>query len=397
MSHIRIKNYKKRDGSISEKFELCYQGQSKKRCSKLFNTRREAEIEQTYVENKARASGRPLPRKTLRVIEGLRSWLLYMEQLQRAGKRERTTVDHYRTHIEYHVAKTDFAYLTLANIESFDVQKFIEYLECNLSTELARKVFQTLKTGLKYCRRNQWLYYLPTEDFRIQGRGREESGKIRIPAKADVKALLKAADQDITGINGAIVRVLCFCGLRPSEMRGLRRDNVFLDEVFPYLEVVQRADLYNEIGKPKSRAAYRKIPLGPDTVKAIRKAMFARKTGVHNVVFPNLVGEVMCYPNFVHRFWKAIMKRAGLVRTEIVGYKSNPGRKVEKIIPNFTPYTLRHIAASQWIEMNLLPKRIQTLMGHNDLKMTMDTYGHLWQDPEADNEIAINTERAFAQ
>ena len=81
MSHIRIKNYKKRDGLISQKFELCYRNQSKKRCSKLFDTRREAEIEQTRVENKVRAAGRPIPRKTQRVIEGLRSWLLYMEQL----------------------------------------------------------------------------------------------------------------------------------------------------------------------------------------------------------------------------------------------------------------------------------------------------------------------------
>jgi integrase len=80
----------------------------------------------------------------------------------------------------------------------------------------------------------------------------------------------------------------------------------------------------------------------------------------------------------------------------MVAYKSMPDRKVKKIIPNFSPYALRHTAASQWIEMNLLPKRIQALMGHTDLKMTMDTYGHLWQDPEADNEIAIGTERAFA-
>ncbi|MDE1901438.1 MAG: tyrosine-type recombinase/integrase, partial [Alphaproteobacteria bacterium] len=59
-------------------------------------------------------------------------------------------------------------------------------------------------------------------------------------------------------------------------------------------------------------------------------------------------------------------------------------------------YALRHVAASNWIEMGVMPKRIQELMGHSSLKLTMDTYGHLWANPEIDNQIAINTEQAFA-
>lgn len=396
MSHIRIKSYRKRDGTLVKKYELLYYDQHKKRHSKLYGTRRAADVERIRIESEVYGRCHVASNASRTVIAGLRAWFTYMEGLERNGKRERSTVDRYKSHIECHIAKTDLAPLVLSDLTSANIQDFVEYLESNLSTAMARKVFQTLKMGLKYCRKHQWLHYAPTEDFRIVDRDRESDGKVKIPSKKDIKDLLKAADEDVTGINGAIVRVLGFCGLRPSEMRGLPRTRVFIDEDIPYLEIAQRADIYGKIGKPKSRAGYRKIPIGPDTVMAIKKAMLARKAGSYNLVFPNPDGGVMSYYNFIHRRWAQLMKRAGLAKAEIAKCKSKPEKKVEKVTTNFTPYALRHVAASQWIEMGLLPKRIQELMGHNSLKMTMDTYGHLWTNPEADKEIAIRTERAFA-
>jgi integrase len=108
-----------------------------------------------------------------------------------------------------------------------------------ISTIMAQKVFLTLKIGLKYCRKRGWLRTMPTEDFSIENRDRESSGKIGIPSKEDIKALLKVADEDIAGIDGAIVRVLCHCGLRPSEMRGLRRDGIFSDAQPANLKITQ--------------------------------------------------------------------------------------------------------------------------------------------------------------
>jgi integrase len=296
--------------------------------------------------------------------------------------------------LRYHIAKTEIANVLLAELSPGDVQTFVEHLEKNLSTEMARKIYHTLSTGLKYCRKHQWLRHVPTEDIRIESRGRESSGKVGIPSKAEIGALLKAADQDIRGIDGAVIRVMAFCGLRPSEMRGLTRPLLHFDNEPAMLEVAQRADVYCKIGKPKSRAGYRKIPIGPDTVKALKRAMLARQAGRYGLVFPNEYGGVMSYYNFAHRRWPQLMKRAGLAKIEIVTYKSSPDRKVKKIVPNFTPYALRHVAASLWIEMGLAPKRIQELMGHTSLKMTMDTYGHLWSNPEADKRIAAEIERA---
>ncbi len=36
---------------------------------------------------------------------------------------------------------------------------------------------------------------------------------------------------------------------------------------------------------------------------------------------------------------------------------------------------MRHVAASLWIEQDLPPKKVQELLGHSTLQLTMDLYG----------------------
>ncbi len=91
--------------------------------------------------------------------------------------------------------------------------------------------------------------------------------------------------------------------------------------------------------------------------------MLSRKAGPYRLVIPDATGKVWSYSNFVHHWWPKIMLKAGLAKTKIVRYASAPNEERLKIIPNFHPYALRHVAASNWIEMGLMPKRIQELMG----------------------------------
>ncbi len=50
-------------------------------------------------------------------------------------------------------------------------------------------------------------------------------------------------------------------------------------------------------------------------------------------------------------------------------------------------HDLRHTFASLLIAQNVHPKRIQALMGHSTIKVTMHIYGHLMGD--GDNEAAL--------
>ena len=51
-------------------------------------------------------------------------------------------------------------------------------------------------------------------------------------------------------------------------------------------------------------------------------------------------------------------------------------------LPRFRPYDLRHTHASLLIDLDAHPKAISERMGHSEIGVTMDVYGHLFQDKQ---------------
>ena len=60
--------------------------------------------------------------------------------------------------------------------------------------------------------------------------------------------------------------------------------------------------------------------------------------------------------------------------------------------PKYGPHAFRHYAISTFIDMGYPPKRVQDIAGHSTLAMTMDTYGHLFPDPEGDADMMRRAE-----
>jgi integrase len=57
--------------------------------------------------------------------------------------------------------------------------------------------------------------------------------------------------------------------------------------------------------------------------------------------------------------------------------------------PRYGLHSLRHSAASPFIEQGFSPKRVQALMGHSSIQMTFDVYGHLFPSA-ADYQAAMS-------
>lgn len=88
------------------------------------------------------------------------------------------------------------------------------------------------------------------------------------------------------------------------------------------------------------------------------------------------------------------MQQAGLAK-KATHNKNGKKLKHRKLVVNFTPHQLRHVAASMRIEMGWNQKELQEFMGHASLKMTMDTYGHLWRSEKKLLDSAKEAERFF--
>ena len=92
-----------------------------------------------------------------------------------------------------------------------------------------------------------------------------------------------------------------FTGMRASELRRLTWDAVDLDK--RVVHVRPRANLWGEIGAPKSAAGDREMPMAPMVVNALREWRLACPKGDHHLVFPNGNGNVESHANIANRGW----------------------------------------------------------------------------------------------
>jgi integrase len=201
---------------------------------------------------------------------------------------------------------------------------------------------------------------------------------VDIPSADEVRKLI-----DNAGRLRPLIMLAAFAGLRSSELRGLRWADV--DLVRGEIAIRQRADRYNVIGKLKSAAGSRTVPVGPLVVSALREQRLACPKGALDLVFPGPAGEALSYAALYESFNRAQV-RAGLTL------------KVRQ--PKYGLHSLRHFYASWCVNRRVdggleLPLRlIQERLGHASIKMTADVYGHLFPRSDDGAELA-HAERAL--
>ncbi len=164
----------------------------------------------------------------------------------------------------------------------------------------------------------------------------------------------------------AILRLIATTGLRKGEALALTWDSVDLDTG----RLVVRGTLARVQGNltvtpPKTAMSRRMLPLAPAEIAMLRDHRAAQdaervtagpewvETGF---VFTTETGRPFDPRNVLHAITKAAGK-AGLAGVNV--------------------HTLRHSAATAWLEAGVNIKAVSTLLGHADIRMTADVYGHV--------------------
>jgi integrase len=216
---------------------------------------------------------------------------------------------------------------------------------------------------------------------------RRQNGKLKIgvdiPSPAEMRAIIAKLDR--AGRHHPLLLTAIFTGLRASELRGLRWEDIELKR--GELHVRQRADRHGQIGRPKSGAGERTVPLPPMVIAALREHRLASPPNALGLVFTNRKGNVD------HR--NSIVSN-GLHPTQIAArVVDQDGRAKYKGL-----HSLRHFYASWCINRRVdggleLPlKVVQARLGHASIQMTADVYGHLFPRSDDSSELAA-AERAF--
>ena len=383
---VRKRTWKGPGGEPKEAWVVDYVDQQGDRHLKTFAKKRDADAHHAVVSVTVRAGMHTADSKSITVAKAAELWL---ESCEAAGL-ERTTIVAYREHADLHITPILGA-LRLSQLTVPLVRGFEDRLRRDgRSLAMVRKARRSLGSILADAQERGLVPQNVVFSLRKNRSSRRADGTgkfkvgVDIPAPAEMRAIVGKLDT-AAGRYRTVLLTAIFTGLRASELRGLRRDDVDLKR--GELHVRQRADRYGKIGRPKSEAGERTVPLPPMVVAALREHLLASPKSELGLIFPNSKGRVDHRNTIVYGGFHPVQIAAGVV-------DQHGGAKYKGL------HSLRHFYASWCINRRVnggleLPlKLVQTRLGHASIQMTADTYGHLFPRGDDGSELAA-AERAF--
>jgi integrase len=386
---VRKREWTTPSGKARTAWVVDYTDQGKKRCLKTFARKSEADAFAAKAATD-KAAGLLSSGKTT-IAQAGKLWIEHRE----ADGLERATTVVYETHLRLHIAPLIGA-LRLADLSVPKVRDFEDELRrTGRSPAMVKKVMVSLSSILTDAM-DRGLVAQNVARHRRRAKNGHDAARherhleigVDIPALAEIRGLLPCLKGGPNRERSLLLTAI-FTGLRASELRGLRWQDVDLAKA--ELAVRQRADRYNTIGSPKSKSGKRSVPMLPMLVNALKEwRLAAAPASEADLVFPASRGQPLTIFQITRAHWWPAQVRAGLVKGD--------GKTTRAKYSGF--HSLRHFFASWCINrkaeggLELPLKVVQARLGHASIAITSDRYGHLF--PRADDSAEMRAaERAF--
>ena len=389
---VRKREWTTRKGEKKEAWVVDYTDQRGARILKTFKRKKDADAYASTTHVEVREGTHVADSASATVARAGDLWIASGE----AAALERTTLDQYRQHLALHIVpfigREKLSRVTVPFVRAFEDRLRAE----GRSATMARYVVRSLGALLADAQERGLIVRNPVSELKGNRRKRQKTGRekrghalevgVDIPTTDEIKRLVHSA----TGRFRPLLLTAIFTGLRASELRGLRWQDIDLKA--GKLHVCQRADRYNKIGPPKTKAGDRIVPLPPMLVKELREwKLRCPRKGTLGLAFPNAEGNAEFHTNIVLRGLQPALIKAGV--TKLV--KDAEGKPVRGedgkplIEAKYTGlHALRHFYASWCASIGLSMKAVQTRMGHSNIAVTMDTYTKLFPDSDDPGKLA---------
>jgi integrase len=371
---------RKRVGKKGTTYQVRYPSKAAKSgyAFKSFDTLKEARAFRE--DSKSRQHSAPHSSGVRTVEHAIDKWLEICEKEGRDGRDavSQATLEQYK--YRSRIMKSYSWTTAPAELTEPNIIEFRSWLLRNYSRDAAQKVLSSFHSVLIEMNKRGLIAEDPALNVTVEIDSRY-SEPVKIPTIEEFQEILRAADRLANSKKYEIAKaweryrpmiyLAADSGMRPQEYLVLPESGLQDGGV----RIVQALDRSNRIGPPKTKAGRRYIPVSSASLDMV--SHYAKKYGKDGLVFPTRRdGGDQRYNNFLRRGWHTLMDEAGFA-TEVM---ENGSPVINR---KFTPYSLRHFFASMLIEQNKSLKYVQTVMGHEDIKMTFDVYGHIIQEREA--------------
>lgn len=166
--------------------------------------------------------------------------------------------------------------------------------------------------------------------------------------------------------------ILFKTGLRISEFCGLTKDDIdFVDNKIRVDHQLQRKrDMEYVIETPKTEKGVRYVPMSDEVRECFKHILENRKKPKIEPMIDGKCGFLYLDKNnmpMVALHWEKYFQHI----------REKYNKIYKKELPIITPHVARHTFCSNMAKSGVNPKKLQYIMGHSDIGVTLNTYTHL--------------------
>jgi integrase len=268
---VRKRIWKAKDGESREAWVVDYSDQLGARHHRTFRRKKDADRYHATVALDVASGIHTADSASITVAAAAELWLTAGE----AAGLERATLVSYREHVNLHlvpfIGATKLSAVTVALVRALE-----DRLRAERSPSIAKRAIGSLGSILADAMERGLVAQNVVRSLRSRRRrgkearaDRRQNGKLQVGVDIPTPDEMRAIIGKLAGRWRPVLLTAIFTGLRASELRGLRWAD--LDLKAGELHVRQRADRFNSIGRPKSEAGERTIPLSPMVINTLRE------------------------------------------------------------------------------------------------------------------------------
>lgn len=285
----------------------------------------------------------------------------YLNSREKEGDLSPTTIAGYRDDVKNRL-KPYIGGIWVPDLSPMHIRQwFGQMQEDGLSAKSIQNVYRLLHCAYEYAIENDIVEKNPCKPKPPTVKKKP----LEVYTEEEIKDILAKAKDT----NAYLMLIILFnTGLRRGELLGLRWSDIDLDKK----TLIVQHNLVSADGKvyekdPKSESGKREIPLSDALVQVLKEARdkdieaFGEKYASAGYVIHLPNGDPY-KPDSISQKWKRFAKSNGIRYLKLHG--------------------IRHTVASQMIHKNVNCKTVQAIMGHADIKVTLDTYAHPYKEDE---------------
>jgi integrase len=316
-----------------------------------------------------------------------------------------STIRRYRTSLQWQIANHTIGRMRVAEVLKSHVEEWIDELIIQkrqddhtrfLDSDTIERAYALLRMAFNMAIAEGMITTNPCKGVELPDPENEEIHPMTPDQVIHFLAFLNMLDKSRPHRLIAFYYIAIRCGLRLAELIGLRWIDIDLER--RELRVVGQLQ-QGRRKKGKSKKAHRTVPLAPDVAEVVRtheqnqneeRALAGNGWNKAGLVFCSENGTALRGSN-VWRQFTALQRRAGLAEPCAVCDASGKqnGEKCatchgNKSIALFRTHDMRHTYAALAIGAGVDIYTISRRMGHESIKTTADTYGHLYKGQDDD-------------